>query len=309
MSSREVGLAADVLVKVHGPSSSEFSLLRKGGALAGFLHLSSQKSSALRAAIRETQGYALAFELLEEDDGARPVLEAVSAIGGRVAIMLAAQHLLSSGGGSGRLLGGAPGVPPLNVVIIGAGAAGEAAAREAQRLGARVSVLDQDAKALTRVARRIDGVLTAVASRTHLDHAVSSADLLLCAVATAGRPAPKIISRRQVRSMPMGAMIIDMSVDEGGCCETTRAHTKEESYQEEGVRHLCVPNLPAEVAQTSSVAFTNAILPYLIAMGDAGVHTALTTSSALSRGAIYVSGTLRNAVVSELTGESCGQEP
>ena len=303
LASREVGLAADVLVKVHGPSQDEFNLMRGGGTVAGFLHLSSRHSTALRAAIRETKSHAVAFELLEENDGSRPVLEAVSAIGGRVAIMLATQHLLSSGGGSGRLLGGAPGVPPLRVVIIGAGAAGEAAAREAKRLGARVSVLDQDSRALTRVARRIDGVLTAVASRGHLDQAVSGADLLVCAVATAGRPAPKIISRRHVRSMPLGAMIIDMSVDEGGCCETTRPHTKEESYVEEGVRHLCVPNLPAEVAQTSSIAFTNAILPFLVAMGEIGVGSALEQRPALSRGTVYVGGKLKNEVVAELTGE------
>ena len=173
LGNREVGHAADVLVKVHGPSKDEFSLLRKGGTIAGFLHLSSESCKALRQVIREQESHAIAFELLEESDGSRPVLEAVSAIGGRVAIMLAAQSLLSSGGGSGRLLGGAPGVPPLNVVIIGAGAAGEAAAREAQRLGACVSVLDQDARALTRVARRIDGIVTAVASRRHLDHAVA----------------------------------------------------------------------------------------------------------------------------------------
>jgi len=305
LASREVALAADVIVKVHGPSKDEFSLLRENGTIAGFLHLSSQQSSPLRAAIRETKSHAIALELLEETDGSRPILEAVSAIGGRVAIMLAAQNLLSSGGGSGRLLGGAPGVPPLHVVIIGAGAAGEAAAREAQRMGARVSVLDRDSRALTRVARRIDGILTAMASRRHLDHAVSSADLLVCAVATAGRPAPRIISRRQVRSMPMGAMIIDMSVDEGGCCETTRPHTKEESYEEEGVRHLCVPNLPAEVAQTSSIAFTNAVLPFLLTMGESGVRHAVETDPALANSAVYVSGRLRNAVVAELTGESC----
>ena len=102
----------------------------------------------------------------------------------------------------------------------------------------------------------------------------------------------------------MGAMIIDMSVDEGGCCETTRPHTKEESYEEEGVRHLCVPNLPAEVAQTASIAFTNAILPFLLVMGESGISNALSSEPALYRGAVYIHGKLRNAVVAELTGEA-----
>jgi alanine dehydrogenase len=307
LSNREVSQAADVLVKVHGPGPTEVDLLPKGGTIAGFLHLSSQSAEGLRRTIREQEINAVAFELLEENDGTRPILEAVSAIGGRVAVMRAAQSLLASGGGAGRLLGGAPGVPPLNVVIIGAGAAGEAAAREAQRMGARVSVLDRDSQALTRVARRIDGILTAVASRRHLDRAVATADVLICAVATAGRPAPKIVSRRQVRSMPIDAMIIDMSVDEGGCCETSRPHTNEESYEEEGVRHLCVPNLPSEVAQTASIAFTNAILPFLLAMGETTVNNALSAEPALYRGAVYINGCLRNAVVAELTGEKLGE--
>jgi len=307
LSNREVGQAIDVLVKVHGPGPAEYELLPQGATVAGFLHLSNPNADALRTVIRDKKMSAIAFELLEDDDGARPVLEAVSAIGGRVAVMLAAQSLLSSGGGAGRLLGGAPGVPPLNVVIIGAGAAGEAAAREAQRMGARVSVLDRDSKALTRVARRIEGILTAVASRRHLDRAVATADLLICAVATAGRPAPKIVSRRQVRSMPTDAMIIDMSVDEGGCCETTRPHTNEESYEEEGVRHLCVPNLPSEVAQTASIAFTNAILPFLLAIGDKSPDPALSSEPPLHRGTVYISGSLHNAVVAELTGEPLGE--
>ena len=304
LSKQDVGAVADVLIKVHAPNPAEFHLLRDAGTIAGFLHLSNSKSASLRSTIRTHKAHAVALELIEEQNGFRPVLEAVSAIGGRVAIMLAAQNLLSSGGGSGRLLGGAPGVPPLHVVVIGAGAAGEAAAREANRMGARVSVLDQDSRALTRVARRIDGIFTAIASRSHLDQALAHADLLVGAVATAGRPAPKLVSRRQVRNMPRGSMIIDMSIDEGGCCETTRPHNAEESYIDEGVRHLCVPNLPAEVAQTASIAFTNAVLPFLLIMGEQGVAKALTTEPALRKATVYLAGKLQNQVVAELSGEA-----
>ncbi len=176
-------------------------------------------------------------------------------------------------------------------------------------MGARVSVLDQDSRALTRVARRIDGIFTAIASRRHLDKALAHADLLVGAVATAGRPAPKIVTRRQVRSMPNGSMIIDMSIDEGGCCETTRPHNTEESYIDEGVRHLCVPNLPAEVAQTASIAFTNAILPFLLTMGELGLKKALSTEPALQNATVYLSGQLQNHVVAELTGEILESTP
>ncbi len=307
LSTKEIGDVADVVIKCHAPSKSEHHLLRKGGTLLGFLHLSNPKSADLRQTLRTQQSTAISLELLEDHDGSRPVLEAVSAIGGRVAILMAAQHMLAAGGGHGRLFGGAPGVPPLHVAIVGAGAAGEAAAREAHRLGALVTVLDQDASALRRIHRRIDGIATAMAGGVHLDRAVSNADLLLCAVASPGRPAPQIVSRRQVRTMPAGALIIDMSVDEGGCCETTRNHPGERTYIEEGIRHLCIPNLPSEVAHTASIAFTNAILPYLTAIAEMGVSAALASEPGIYRSAVYVDGKLRNPAVSELTGEPLGR--
>ena len=306
LSDREVATSADVLVKIHGPRKDEPDLFTEGGTVTGFMHLSNPEAAGIRSTMRDRKMNAIAWELLEENDGARPALEAVSAIGGRVAILLAARHLLSSDGGTGRLLGGAPGVPPLSVVVIGAGAAGEAAAREAHRMGAQVTVFDQDSRALTRVARRIDGIITAIASGPFLDASIGRADLIVAAVASPGRPAPKIVTRRHVRGMPQGAMIIDMSVDEGGCCETTRQAADDGSYIEEGVLHICVPNLPSEVAQTASVAFTNAILPYLVALGETGVQGALSAEPALYRGAVYVDGVLRNTVVAELSGEPLG---
>ena len=306
MGPREVGAGSDVLIKCHAPGPLERDLVRQGGAVMGFLHLANANASPLRAALRANRCTAIALELLADHDGSRPVLEAVSAIGGRVAILMAAQHMLAGGGGLGRLFGGAPGVPPLRVAVLGAGAAGEAAAREAHRLGAQVTVLDEDANALRRVHRRIDGIVTAMASGVYLDRAVASADLLLCAVASRGRPAPQLVSRRQVRTMPSGALIIDMSVDEGGACETTRRHTDERTYVEEGIRHLCIPNLPSEVAHTASIAFTNAVLPYLTVIAERGVSGALASEPALYRSAVYVDGQLRNTAVSELTGESLG---
>ena len=306
MSNREVGLGSDVLIKLHSPTEDEYDLLRDGGTLMGFLHLFSPEARSLRELIRTRKANALSFDLLEENDGSRPVLEAMSAIGGRVAVLLAAKHMLAGGGGSGRLFGGAPGVPSMRVVIIGAGAAGEAAAREAHQMGAQVTVLDQDTQALNRVAKRIEGIVTAIASGPYLNQMLALADLLICAVSKPGRPAPRIVSRRHVRNMPPGSMIIDMSVDEGGCCETTRAHAQEDSYVEEGVRHLCMPNLPSEVAQTASIAFSNAILPYLCTLGTSGIPVALSAEPALYRGAVYVDGALRNSVVAELTGEQLG---
>jgi alanine dehydrogenase len=306
LSNIEVGLGSDVLIKLHSPNEGECDLLREGGTLMGFLHLFSPQASLLRKAIRTRKANALSFDLIEENDGSRPVLEAMSAIGGRVSVLLAAKHMLASEGGPGRLFGGAPGVPPMRVVIIGAGAAGEAAAKEAHNMGAQVTVLDQDTRALNRVATRIEGIVTAIASGPYLNQMLALADLLICAVSKPGHPAPRIVSRRHVRNMPPGSMIIDMSVDEGGCCETTRAHAQEDSYVEEGVRHLCMPNLPSEVARTASIAFSNAILPYLCIIGSAGIAVAMSSEPALYRAAVYVDGTLRNSVVAKLTGEPLG---
>ena len=167
-------------------------------------------------------------------------------------------------------------------------------------------MLDHDTRAPNRVASRIDGIVTAIASGTYLNQMLALADLLICAVSKPGHPAPQIVSRRHVRNMPPGSMIIDMSVDEGGCCETTRAHAQEDTYVEEGVRHLCMPNLPSEVARTASIAFSNAILPYLHTMGSDGIKVAISSEPALYRGSVYVDGKLRNSTVAELTGEPLG---
>ena len=307
LSAAEVAQDADVLVKVHAPTEAEADQLRSGGTLLGFLHLWSPREAHLREVLRDRGLTAIAYELIEANDGTRPVLETVSAIGGRVAVTLAVRHLLVSGGGMGRLLGGSPGVPPLDVVVIGAGAAGGAAARQAQRLGGRVTVLDRDPRSLSRLSKELDGITTAIASGYYLDAAITGADLVICAVAVPGRPAPRIITRAHLRTMRAGAMLIDMSIDEGGCAETSRPTTPDDPiYEVEGVRHMCIPNLPAEVARTASHAFTNAILPYLLDIGTKGVVQALSTSSDLRRGCVYLSGRLENPTVAELTGDALG---
>jgi len=307
LSAGEVAEDADVLVKLHGPTAEEADQLKPGGALLGFLHLWSPREQHLRQNLRDRGMTAIAYELVEADDGSRPILETVSAIGGRVAVILAIRHMLVSGGGIGRLLGGSPGVPPLGVVVIGAGAAGQAAAREAQRLGGRVTVLDRDPRKLSRLANTLEGITTAIASGYYLDEAIIGADLVICAVALPGRPAPKIITRRHLRKMRQGAMLIDMSIDEGGCAETSRPTTPDDPiYEVDGVRHMCIPNLPAEVARTASHAFTNAILPYLLDMGMHSVPGALERAPDLARGCVYRGGLLENPIVAELTGDALG---
>jgi alanine dehydrogenase len=269
---------------VHPPGPAEVELLQAGQTLVGFLHLSSQ-IPGLHESIVAQRVTTVSCELVREERGDYPILEPLSALGGRVAITLAAYHLTSPGNGPGVLLGGSPGVPPALVLVIGGGTAGQAAAAEASAMGAQVVVLDRDPRQLQRMERTIGRVaVTAIATEYHLVRYLEQADVVIGAVAVRGQPAPRVLERRHVRMMREGALFIDMSIDEGGCSETSRPTTPEEPvYEAEGVRHLCVPNLPSEVARTASRAYGNCLLPYLLELGH-GVDRALSRSPAL-RGA------------------------
>lgn len=292
--SREVAGQADVLLRVHPPSAKEVEILRPGAALVAFLHLAGQPS-AVHAALVKGGITTLSLELVREGLDEYPILEPLSAIGGRVAVTLAAWHLTIPGNGPGILLGGSPGVPPALVLVIGGGSAGSAAAREAAALGAQVVVLDRDPRRLQRLEHAVASqVVTAVASEYHLARYLEQADVVIGAVAVRGEPAPKVLRRSHVRAMREGALFIDMSIDEGGCAETSRPTTAEAPvYEVEGVRHICIPNLPSEVARTSSRALASSLLPYLTALG-AGVHAALATTPALRHAVGFLDGRLVN---------------
>jgi alanine dehydrogenase len=291
-SPREVASRADVLVKVHPPRPEEPELVQPDRTLVGFLHLSSQPRD-FHAGVIAQRCTTISCELVREDRGDYPILEGLSALGGRVAVTLAAYHLTSPGGGPGVLLGGSPGVPPALVLVIGGGAAGQAAAVEAAALGAQVVVLDRDPRQLQRIDRSVGRVaVTATATEYHLVRYLEQADVVIGAVAVRGEPAPRVLERRHVRTMREGALFIDMSIDEGGCAETSRPTTPAQPvYEEEGVRHICIPNLPSEVARTASRAYGNALLPYLLELGR-GVDVALARSDALRGACAYHAGRL-----------------
>ena len=303
-SAREVASRADTLLKIHPPSRAELAqLLSPGALLLAFLHLSSEPPT-LRAQLRAKGTTAIALELIEEPGGERPVQETLSAIGGRVAVIIAARHLLVSGGGKGQLMGGVPGVPPLHVVVLGGGAAGESAAAEALRRGARVTVLDRDPRPLTRLARALPQAATAVSNDYTLARTVATADVLIGAVARAGQSAPRLLRRQHIRTLRPGAVFVDMSIDAGGCSETSRVSDPDQpAYEEEGVRHVCIPNLPAEVAHTASLALANVLLPYLLELGEAGVERVVATPGALQRATVFRRGRLVHPWVAEALGE------
>lgn len=289
---REVAANCEILVKVHAPTEQEDELVREGGTLVGFLHLSSLEGSWHRR-FAERKITTLSLELVREGLDEYPILEPLSALGGRVAIALAAYHLTVPGGGPGILLGGCSGVPPALVLVIGGGTAGQAAAAEAAALGAQVVVLDRDPRRLQRLERTLGrAVVTATASEYHLARYVEQADVVIGAVAVRGEPAPKVLRRQHVRTMREGSLFIDMAIDEGGCSETSRPTTPEAPvYEAEGVRHICIPNLPSEVANTASRAFGASLLPYLFELAE-GVRPALSRCDALRSACGFVEGQL-----------------
>ena len=291
---RDVAAGSDILVKVHAPTESEDELVREGGTLVGFLHLASVDSIWHRR-FAERKVTTLSLETVREGVDEYPILEPLSALGGRVAIALAAYHLTIPGGGPGILLGGCSGVPPALVLVIGGGTAGQAAAAEAAALGAQVVVLDRDPRRLQRMERTIGRVaVTATASEYHLTRFVERADVVIGAVAVRGEPAPKVLRRQHIRMMREGSLFIDMAIDEGGCAETSRPTTPEAPvYEAEGVRHICIPNLPSEVANTASRALGASLLPYLFELAE-GVRPALSRSDALRNACGFFEGRLVN---------------
>jgi alanine dehydrogenase len=214
----------------------------------------------------------------------------MSEIAGSLAVTVAASLLLTHLGGKGIVLGGAPGVPPASLVILGAGVAGRAAARHALGLGAAVTLLDQDVEPLRAVANAGSGIATMLATKPNLEKALSFADVVLGAVARHGERAPVLVTRDMLRGMRPRSVVVDLAIDMGGCFETSRPTTlPSPTYEVEGIVHFCVPNLPSAAARSSTLALTNALLPYLLEVAGGGLDKALAARPELRRGT-YVSG-------------------
>jgi alanine dehydrogenase len=291
-SAEEVWRRAQVVVKVTRPTADEH-LYFQGQTVFSFLHLAVASPDLLNA-LRERRMTAIAYEMIEDDDGTFPVLHPTSEVAGRLAAIIAGSLLETMScrtaddrpGGRGILLGGIPGVPPANVVILGAGIVGRNAARAFLGMGAQVTVLDSDIRKLQQVDEWLAGrAVTLPAAPFNIARAAAFADVLVGAVYVAGHRAPVLVSRDVVRSMRPRAVIVDFSIDQGGCVETSRPTThRDPIFVAEGVIHYCVPNVPARVARTGSYALTNAIAPYLLDLGRLGLDAALQVQRALHRG-------------------------
>lgn len=300
---------ADFVVKIARPTAAEYRYFRSEQTILSFLHLTVASPDLLQA-LEKHQITAVAFEMLEKPDGRRPVLLTASEVAGWLAPSVAAQLLRSDqvyGGGRhgmGVLISGLPGVPSATVTIVGAGVLGQNATRAFVGAGAEVIVLDKSQRKLRLIHQEFGGqVTTMFSTRYNLMRVVKFTDVLVGAVSVPGQRAPVLISREMVRAMRSGAVIIDYSIDQGGCVETSRPTTlRDPAYVAEGVVHHCVPNLTAATARTTSHAVTYAALPYLKAIGQKGFLGALEADPALIKGVNVYQGELCHTAVAQALG-------
>jgi alanine dehydrogenase len=293
---------AGLVLKVKEPQSSEYPLLRPDVMLFTYLHLAADP--ALVAVLRERRVRALAYETLQLPDGSLPLLAPMSEVAGRLGIQVGAWCLQAQNGGRGVLLSGASGVRPANVVILGAGIAGTNACQVAVGVGAHVSILDVDPAKLRYVHDILGGhVTTVMSNRANIEEEVLAADLVLGTVLIPGALAPKLLPRALVGAMRRGAALVDISIDQGGCAETSRPTTHDTpTYAEEGVVHYCVTNMPGIVPHTSTHALTNATLSYALMLADLGFEAALRTSAPLRHAANVVAGEITHPGVAAAVG-------
>lgn len=275
---------AEVILRVERPREEEWELLPEGSTLIAFLHLH-VASPRVRQIVLARNLTVLGLEAIREDTGSLPLQKISSQIAGRMAPQIAGRLLEASGGGMGVLLSGLPGIPPAEVVILGAGVLGTEATRAFLGAGASVSVLDTEVQKLEDIDRLYGGrVVTALSTRFNIEKFTAFADVLVGAVRRPDREAPRLVTRAMVRRMKRGAVILDFAINEGGCVETSRLTPTEDGvFVEEGVVHYALPNVPSLVPRTATYALTQALLPYLHCIAREGVQGALQQNVALRR--------------------------
>lgn len=291
---------ADLVAKVKEPLPSEYSLLRRGQILFAYLHLAANR--ALAEALIESGVTAIAYETVEVNRHL-PLLEPMSEIAGRMSIIVGAYFLAKHSGGKGVLLGGVPGVLPGNVVVIGGGTSGVNAARMATGLGADVTILEVDVERMRFLDITMHTAHTLYSSQAHLLEILPRTDLLIGAVLVPGARAPRLITREMLRSMKPGSVLVDIAIDQGGCCETSRATTHHDPiFVEEGITHYCVANMPGAYARTATQALTNVTAQYVEFLAEGGLEGALKKQPALATGINVMNGKIRNKAVANALG-------
>ena len=280
----DVYAIAEMIVKVKEPIESEYKLVRKGQLLFTYFHFASCEE--LTKAMIESGAVCCAYETVERKDRSLPLLVPMSEVAGRMAVQEGCYYLERPRGGKGKVLGGVPGVKPAKVFVIGAGVVGTAAARAAAGLGADVTICDISLPRLSYLADVMPpNVKTLMSSEYNIREELKTADLVIGSVLIPGAKAPKLVTRDMLALMEPGSVLVDVAIDQGGCFETSRTTTHEEpTYYVDGILHYCVANIPGAVPYTSTLALTNATLPYALQLADKGWRKACADNEELLKG-------------------------
>lgn len=280
----DVFAAADMIMKVKEPLAAERKMLRRGQILFTYLHLAADKT--LTTELVQSGATCIAYETVTDAAGRLPLLAPMSKVAGRLAAQAAAHYLQKSCGGMGKLIGGVPGVLPASIIIVGGGMVGRNAARIALGMGARVTIVDNNADVMDDINREFNGaVLTCYSSPQNLQRLLTEADVVIGGVLIAGAVAPKIISETMIKSMMPGSVAVDVAIDQGGCMETARPTTHDDPvYIKHNVLHYCVTNMPGAVPRTSTYALNNVTVPLALFIAANGWRQALRDNPHLQNG-------------------------
>ncbi|WP_455380878.1 alanine dehydrogenase [Acidihalobacter prosperus] len=301
-SAADVYSLSQMIVKVKEPQPHECELLHPGQILFTFLHLAPDPEQT--KCLIESNAIAIAYETVTDNHGGLPLLSPMSEVAGRMSIQAGIHALESSQGGPGILLGGVPGVPPAKVTIIGGGVVGLNAARMALGLGANVTILDRNVTRLRTLDSQYGPNLTTLYSTTEsLETEVYSADLVIGAVLIPGDSAPRLVTRKMLKNMRQGAVLVDVAIDQGGCFETSHPTTHQQpTFVIDNIIHYCVANMPGAVARTATFALTNATLPFILKLADQGYRQALLDEPNLRNGLNVYHGAITHPAVAHALG-------
>jgi len=293
-SPEEVINRSDIVLKVAPPIESELNFLHDGQTLFSAFHLAISKRKTIETLLKKN--ITAIAELIENERGDLPIVQTMAEIAGQISIQVAAYYLQTREGGRGVLLGSIPGVPAADVLILGAGTVGRTAARVALGLGAKVMIIDKNINQLREVENLFQWrVSTAVSDQYNIECAVREADVLIGAVLLKGEKTPHLVSENLVKQMKPGSVIVDISIDQGGCVETSRPTTLlDPTYVMHGIVHYCVPNTPASVPRTATVGWTNVLLPFLREATELGMEKVLRADIGLSKGVCTFRGQCTN---------------
>jgi alanine dehydrogenase len=293
----EVFRQGDLIVKVKEPLPSEYPLLREGQILFTYLHLAATRS--LTEELLKSGVTAIGYETVEINRRL-PLLEPMSEIAGRMSIIVGGYFLAKHSGGTGVLLGGVPGILPGNVVVIGGGTSGINAARMATGLGANVTILEVDVDRMRFLDITMHTAHTLYSNEAHILEMLPRTDLLIGAVLVPGARAPRLITRKMLRTMKPGSVLVDIAIDQGGCCETSRPTTHHDPvYVEEGITHYCVANMPGAYARTATQALTNVTARFVEYLAEGGVEGAIRKEPGFASGINVMGGQIRNKAVAQ----------